>query len=223
MYPTHGEQQQEEIKTIRKRTIELELSDADVQRISEKAGAHGLTVGKLLESFIGDLVCGTYSNGSDERDFAGRWFNRCWFGMFPDMTFLRYLIEWGSIEDALENWDSIAEHESEIKAIQEALESGEMKSWRGDTYTWKDLVNGDDTPCYSTKEEWETEKQADLEYEQEELKACKEQMGEYWKEYSTIPKEYKQGSYGEEMKKVLEWRREYQRLLESGEPEQEKG
>lgn len=59
MYPTHGEQQKKEIETIRKRTIELELSDADVKRIAEKAGAHGMTVGKLLESFIGDLVCGT--------------------------------------------------------------------------------------------------------------------------------------------------------------------
>lgn len=70
MYPTHGEQQKKEIETIRKRTIELELSDTDVKRIAEKAGAHGMTVGKLLESFIGDLVCGTYSNGSDERDLA---------------------------------------------------------------------------------------------------------------------------------------------------------
>ena len=38
MYPTHGEQQKKEIETIRKRTIELELSDADVKRIAEKAG-----------------------------------------------------------------------------------------------------------------------------------------------------------------------------------------
>lgn len=37
-------QQQEEIETIRSRTIEVKLSDADVKRISEKAAAHGLTV-----------------------------------------------------------------------------------------------------------------------------------------------------------------------------------
>ena len=53
-------QQQEEIETIRSRTIEVKLSDADVKRISEKAAAHGLTVGELIENFIGDLVCGTY-------------------------------------------------------------------------------------------------------------------------------------------------------------------
>ena len=49
-------QQQEEIETIRSRTIEVKLSDADVKRISEKAAAHGLTVGELIENFIGDLV-----------------------------------------------------------------------------------------------------------------------------------------------------------------------
>lgn len=81
-------QQQEEIETIRSRTIEVKLSDADVKRISEKAAAHGLTVGELIENFIGDLVCGTYSNGSDERMYAEQWFERCWFGMFPDLTFL---------------------------------------------------------------------------------------------------------------------------------------
>ena len=92
-------QQQEEIETIRSRTIEVKLSDADVKRISEKAAAHGLTVGELIENFIGDLVCGTYSNGSDERMYAEQWFERCWFGMFPDLTFLRYLIEWGGLDE----------------------------------------------------------------------------------------------------------------------------
>ena len=44
-------QQQEEIETIRSRTIEVKLSDADVKRISEKAAAHGLTVGDSRKKF----------------------------------------------------------------------------------------------------------------------------------------------------------------------------
>ena len=100
-------QQQEEIETIRSRTIEVKLSDADVKRISEKAAAHGLTVGELIENFIGDLVCGTYSNGSDERMYAEQWFERCWFGMFPDLTFLRYLIEWGGLDEVIGAWENI--------------------------------------------------------------------------------------------------------------------
>lgn len=145
MYPTHGEQQQEEIKTIRKRTLELELSDADVKRISEKAGAHGLTVGKLLESFIGDLVCGTYSNGSDERDLAGQWFERCWFGMFPDFTFLHYLIEWGGgVENVLELWDDIQSGKEEIadmEAHPEDYEPDEKAAMQEDMGYWQEQLS----------------------------------------------------------------------------------
>lgn len=54
-----------EIKTVKERSITLKLSDADCDRIAKKAGRSGLTVATLLENFIGDLVGGTYSNGSD--------------------------------------------------------------------------------------------------------------------------------------------------------------
>lgn len=222
MYPTHGEQQREEIKSIRKRTIELELSDADIKRISEKAGAHGLTVGKLLENFIGDLVCGTYSNGSDERDLAGQWFERCWFGMFPDMTFLNYLIEWGGLDEVLEAYDDIADCEEGIKITQEELASGVMTDRRGGTYTWRDITNSNGTPSYSSVEEWEAEQRGYMEQEQDILDSCRETISEHWNEYTAQKKEYISGTFDEEMKKVLEWRQEYQRLLTSGEPEQTK-
>lgn len=111
-------QQQEEIETIRSRTIEVKLSDADVKRISEKAAAHGLTVGELIENFIGDLVCGTYSNGSDERMYAEQWFERCWFGMFPDLTFLRYLIEWGGLDEVIGAWENIKSRSTLWNAVE---------------------------------------------------------------------------------------------------------
>lgn len=84
--------QDEEIKTIKERQIIVKLSDADIDRICNKAGEVGLSVSELLENFIGDLVGGTYSNGSDEREAASDWYERCWFGMFPEETFLRYLL-----------------------------------------------------------------------------------------------------------------------------------
>jgi len=107
-----GEQQQREIATIKPRTITLQLSDADCERIAKKAGAASITVSELLQNFIGDLVCGTYSNGSDERDMAQQWYERCGFGMFPDATFIRYLIEeWqeDSFIDDLEELQSMKE------------------------------------------------------------------------------------------------------------------
>lgn len=141
MYPTSGEQQQEEIETIRPRTIEVKLSDEDVKRISEKAGAHGLTVGELIENFIGDLVCGTYSNGSDERAFAEQWFERCWFGMFPDLTFLRYLIEWGGLDEVMDAWEEkadIADWQEEIEENKRAL----AEYWKEYTEQQKEYESG---------------------------------------------------------------------------------
>ena len=66
-----GEEQQKEIETIRERKITVKLSDADCDRLARKCGEHGLTIGELIENFVGDLVGGTYSNGSDERDYDG--------------------------------------------------------------------------------------------------------------------------------------------------------
>lgn len=207
-------QQQEEIETIRSRTIEVKLSDADVKRISEKAAAHGLTVGELIENFIGDLVCGTYSNGSDERMYAEQWFERCWFGMFPDLTFLRYLIEWGGLDEVIGAWENIKSTEENIQTSEEALASGVMKGRGGRTYTWKDLTNGKGTPCYSSKEEWEQEERTVISDWREEVEADKQTLSEYWNEYTEQKKEYKNGTFEEEMKKVLAYWQEYQHLLE---------
>lgn len=144
MYPTCGEQQQEEIKTIRKRKLELELSDADVKRISQKAGAVGLTVAELLQNFIGDLVCGTYSNGSDERMYAEQWFDRCGFSFFPDFTFLRYLVEWGGVDEVITLWEDILEAKEEIAHLTqhpEEAEPDEIAGYQEDIEYWQEQLN----------------------------------------------------------------------------------
>ena len=48
--------QEEEIKTIKSRNYNLNLSDADVERLAEKALSYGLTAAELLENFIWDIV-----------------------------------------------------------------------------------------------------------------------------------------------------------------------
>ena len=110
---TRLDNQRAEITTIRKRTLELELSDADVRRISEKAGACGLSVENLIENFIGDLICGTYSNGSDERMYANQWFERCGFSFCCEHNFLTYLIGIDGLDCVLDNWDEIQRQKAE--------------------------------------------------------------------------------------------------------------
>lgn len=95
--------QEKEIKTIRKRTFHLELSDADIERLAIKAAQAGLTIEDLLQSFIGDLVCGTYSNGSDERMYAQDWYDRCWFGSYaPATSLLQHLARNDAVNEALD-------------------------------------------------------------------------------------------------------------------------
>lgn len=125
--------QQKEIKTIKERTIKLKLSDADCERISKKAGKCGISVGILLENFIGDLVGGTYTNGSDECSFADDWFERCWFST-PKETLLKHLLEQDDdVEDFLIAYDEVKYYESNPEEfsddLEEAKENGEEMLW----------------------------------------------------------------------------------------------
>lgn len=106
--------QREEIETIKPRTITVNLSDADVRRLAEKSGEGGLTISELLENFIGDLVDGTYSNGSDERMYAEQWYQRCWFAMFSDDTFLKFLLLWGDLDAYIDLMDELESNKKEM-------------------------------------------------------------------------------------------------------------
>lgn len=102
----------QEIETIKERTIKINLSDADCDRLAKKAGSYGFTVSKILESFIGDLVDGTYSNGSDERRLAEEWFECRSFGLSDEDTLLKYLINMEyDIEDCIDAYEELKYYE----------------------------------------------------------------------------------------------------------------
>lgn len=160
-----GKEQQKEIATIKERVVKLNLSDADCERISEKAGKYGLTVGQLLENFIGDLVDGTYSNGSDERNSAEQWFERCWFGIFPEPTLLRYFLEWGAdIEDFLTVHDEIQYYkenpEEYEKEKAESAKNGEERLWIEEEY--HDFIDGFFSEHENDKEKIDMENEVKL-------------------------------------------------------------
>ena len=84
------------------------------------------TIGELIENFVGDLVDGTYSNGSDERMYAQQWFERCWFGIFPEPTLLNHLLCWGyDPEDYLNAMDNIKTAKEEKKYLEEHPEEAD--------------------------------------------------------------------------------------------------
>lgn len=149
-----GEEQQKEIETIRERKITVKLSDADCDRLARKCGEHGLTIGELIENFVGDLVGGTYSNGSDERDYADQWFERCWFGMFPEPTLLNHLLNFGY-------WKDIVYHKYN-----------------------DDRTSYECVPCYNSVDEYIASEKEDLESYKADLEEALEElkdMREDWK------------------------------------------
>ena len=65
-----------------------------------------------------------------------------------------------------------------------------MQGKRGETYTWQDITNGDGTPGYASREEWEAEQRGYIEQEQDCIKSEREPLSYYWNEYTAQKKEY---------------------------------
>lgn len=204
--------QEMEVRTITKRRLVLELSDADVDRIRRKAGAAGLTVAELIENFIGDLVEGTYHNRWDAGRCAEEWFSRCWFGISPDKTFLRYLID---EENCLDEFVTLTEFlesdQNDILHLQRELEEGHPIDEEGNAYGWEKVCDWDaenDTfiQAYASKDEWiKKQKQsiADNQYRYEERK---KDLMDYWNcflEWTDLEKE--KLDFAEEIEKVKKW------------------
>jgi hypothetical protein len=203
---------------LKKWTVTIEgVSAEDMKDLAIKAGANGLSIGSLLGSFINDLVDGAATNGSDERMYACQWFDRCF--LFPQNTFLHFLVEWGYLEEALDAWKGIQDSEKYIKEIEEELAAGKLVCHRtkdnGEYSTWEDLVNSDGEPFYQSREAWEADERSTIEDEREYVQSCRETLDSYWKEYMGQKSEYyERGTFDEEMKKVLEWKEQNQQFLD---------
>lgn len=118
----------------KKRTLTIRLCDEDMEQFCEKAGSVSMTAGELLENFIADLICGERTNGSDEREYANRWFGRCDFAIFKDRTFLAWLIDMRLLDDAAWLWGAIQRINRrgiEDQDDQEELDEywDELKNW----------------------------------------------------------------------------------------------
>lgn len=77
---------------VSKRTVGIQMSDEDAEKLSALAAKHGMTAGELLSSFVGDLICGSQTNGADERDYARLWLNRR-YGYWENDSLLAHLAD----------------------------------------------------------------------------------------------------------------------------------
>lgn len=153
------EEQKSEIETIKEHEITLQLSDEDCSRLLEKCGMSGLTVAELLQNFIGDLIGGTYSNGSDERMYANQWFDRCWFGSFPENNLLQHLLCEGydpeDYIDALDNIEDAENDKRDADAHPEDYDPEDLVCIEDDIQDWKEELR-------RMKEDWHPDQEPDM-------------------------------------------------------------
>ena len=99
--------------------VDIELLPDDFRILTETAGRQGMTTAELLQAFIYDLTLSSLSHGSDERDLARAWLDRCGFSYLNDSrdSFLTWLIDTGNYTEYAIYRDAIEYHEG-----KEALE-----------------------------------------------------------------------------------------------------
>lgn len=177
--------QQAEIKTIKPRKLCLNLSDTDCEKIFNLCGKHNITVPELLESFIGDLVGGTYTNGSDERDFACRYFERCGFGMFPEVTLLNWLLNMGYdvYDDFLEVIDDIENGYADLddyKKDPSVFDEEEIEFLKTDIKDWENQIAEIKTEYLNSRYQYTHKNPKD--YSDAEWKQEIEKVNTWWKQ-----------------------------------------
>ena len=101
---------------IKERTFTIRMSDTDAKFLMLKAGIKGFTATELLELFIGDLIDGTFFNGSDEKMYANKWYKRVFS---RDSSLLSHLTDRDfDVDMFIRAWDEkvyLTEHPEEKK------------------------------------------------------------------------------------------------------------
>ena len=195
--------QHKEIKTIAPREITLKLSDADCERLSIISGRAGLTVSELVEAFIGDLVEGTYSNGSDERDLAQQWYERCGYEQFHEEQLLYHLLNnYYDPEDYIDTLNEIDNVKENIKITEKNIETADNE-WKKIVYHVHDEDSDvyKEVQRYASAEEYIAAEKDDLRW----LKLILEELEEELKLFSEDWKPDTVPDMEKEIKRIRAW------------------
>lgn len=135
----------------KKRAFTLELTDEDLTEFITKCYQDGTTPAEVLEGFINDLIEGTRTRGSDERMYAGQYYERCGYGFFFSgeyRTFTQWLLsEYGdySLKEIIDSLEDIKTFEEEIaylKEHSEECEEGELEDLEAEITESKETIEG---------------------------------------------------------------------------------
>lgn len=136
-------------KTVKERYLKLELSDEECERLARYAAQGEISIGELLTNFISDLTCSFRSNGSDEREFADMWYERCGFsegfGSEREYTLLKWLLdnEHDVYDDFLEVIDDIENGYAELEDYRKdpsVFDEEEIEFLKTDIEDWEQQI-----------------------------------------------------------------------------------
>jgi hypothetical protein len=198
-------EQRKESETVAPRNYCLNLSDADVKRIANKAADYNLTVAQLLENFIGDLVDGTYSNGSDERMLANEWADRCCFSYESERSLIKFFSGYSSYagEEFLDILEDIEYLQNDIIKTEEEIRNPQ-KDWANIIYR-KSATEVE--PAYASLEEYLNNLREELVDTKNSLKTSEYMLADIKNDFAEYmgSKEY---SWDDEQQKFQAWYKE---------------
>ena len=120
---------------LKERKFTVELTDKTLIDFVELCYRDGTTPAEVLGGFINDLVCGSHTRGSDERELASEYYDRCGYGYFyRPRDFLQWALAYDEVEKIADYLEDIAETEKEIAFLTEnpgECEEGEIERNRG--------------------------------------------------------------------------------------------
>ena len=105
---------------LKLRSVPVRMSDSDLKALSEKCGRDNISIQELFETFVGDLISGSFYSGSDESMYADQWYDRHGFSWMNEDSLLSHLLRYGSadtVEDFITAWDERAylrDHPEEV-------------------------------------------------------------------------------------------------------------
>lgn len=172
----------------KKRAFTLELTDKETAAFIEMCFRDGTTPAEVLEGFICDLTGAERTRGSDERMYAGQYYERCGYGyFFPDdsRTFTQWLLyEYGeyTLKEIIDSLETIADAQGDISFYREHPEEDPGEGF--------------------------------LEELEETIKAEEETIGELYQEYTTSTT--KPETLEEGIKGVREYLEMIERIKEGG-------
>lgn len=132
---------------LKKKIFILDLTDEDAAAFFTKCYKDGTTPAEVLKGFINDIVCGSQTRGSDERMYAGQYYERCGYGYsFPDnsRTFTQWLLyEYGeyTLKEIIDSLETIADAQGDISFYREHPEE---KPGEGELEALEDTIKAEE-------------------------------------------------------------------------------